>query len=254
MNNTFNKMSSLRAPYGCAKKTLGVFLISSLVMLGNYAMASDYTSSKTPEMQIIDTKSVFSQAVNNYFSGRNREALERYERLKNTDYAVYSAVPAAINLVALEQYSAAQKAFAEIKHSSIVRDREYSQLWELWLTAKQWKGSNKALNKELKRLVNTYTWQLSFEKSIAGLYAGQETVDSVFSTVTTFNADATLQQDARAEATFFAGGYLQNVKHDNAAAKQLFNDNLSKLNSVSLERPLIDRECASLNKLTHQNK
>ncbi|UTJ49481.1 hypothetical protein NLZ15_10890 [Atlantibacter subterranea] len=254
MNKAFNTVPSFRSPYGCMKKALSVMLVSSLAIFGHCALASEQTSNKPLATQVIDTKAIFSQAIDDYFSGRNREAQKGYERLGNTEYAAISAVPAAVNLVALGQYSEAQKAFANIKNSSSVRDREYAQLWDLWLTAKQWKGSDKELNKELKRLVYSQTWHLPFEKSIAGLYAGRETVDSVFSAVSAFNADAAQQQDARAEATFFAGGYLQNVKHNSASAKQLFNDNLSKLNSVSLERPFIDRECAPLNKLTRQSK
>lgn len=91
-------------------------------------------------------------------------------------------------------------------------------------------------------------------QSIAKLYVGQETIENVFNSVSTQGSDETLRKDALTEATFFAGGYLQNVKHDNAAALRLFNDNLNKLNSVSLERPFIDRECASLNKLAPQSK
>lgn len=254
MNKPLNEMSSTGSPCDCMKTLLGAILISSLAVFGHYAMASEPTSDKKSVINVADNKAIFNQAINDYFSGRNSEAKKGYERLNDTDYAAISAVPAAVNLVAMGQYSQAQKAFMDIKSSSSVRDREYAQLWDLWLTVKQWKGSDKELNKELKRLVYSQTWHLPFEKSIAGLYAGRETVDSVFSAVSAFNADAAQQQDARAEATFFAGGYLQNVKHNSASAKQLFNDNLNKLNSVSLERPFIDRECASLNKLTHQSK
>lgn len=253
MNEAFNTMSFLRSPYGGVKRSLGVMLISSLAIFGHYASAAGQDVNNTPQTQIIDAETIFTQAVNDYFAGRNQQASNGYERLSNTNYAAISAVPSAVNLVALEKYSEAKKAFAKIKSSANVRDREYAQLWELWLTAKQWKGSAKALDRELKRLAYSQSWHLPFEKTIAGLYAGRETVDSVFNAVSAFNADALQQQDARAEATFFAGGYLQNVKHNSASARQLFNDNLSKLNSVSLERPLIDRECAALNKLTHQS-
>ncbi|ECX8488451.1 helix-turn-helix transcriptional regulator [Salmonella enterica] len=74
----------------------------------------------------------------------------------------------------------------------------------------------------------------------------------IFPAASFLNANVVPLKDARTKATIFAGGYLQNVKHS-APAKQLFNDNLNKLNSVSLERPSIDRECASLNKLTHHS-
>ncbi|MCK7230000.1 hypothetical protein L8P27_19540 [Enterobacter asburiae] len=254
MYKTITTLSSLRSPYGRVKKALGVILIGLFVFFGQSAQAAETLNNKPAVVQDTDGTALFNQALDDYFSGRNHEAQLGFERLKKSRIAAVSAVPAAVNLVALGQYSDAQKAFADIKSNASVRDREYAQLWELWLTAKQWKGNDKALDKELKRLVYSQTWHLPYEKAIAGLYTGRETVDSVFSTVSAFNADPALQQDARAEATFFAGGYLQNVKHDSASAKQLFNDNLNKLNSVSLERPFIDRECASLNKLTHQSK
>lgn len=254
MKKAFNTLSSHHSPFNLVKQTLGAILISSIVFISNHAIASKYTVNSTTTAKVIDSKAVFNQAIEDYLSGRYKSAQAGYQQLKNTDYAAVSAVPTAINLVALKKYSQAKKAFGELKLGTDLRTREYAQLWELWLTAKQWKGSNKALNKELKRLVDTQTWHLPYEKSIAALYAGRESVESVFNAVSAFNADAVLQQDALTEATFFAGGYLQNVKRDSASARQLFNENLNKLYSVSLERPLIDRECASLNKLSIKSK
>lgn len=253
MNKTFNKLSSLCSLISCGRATLGFMLVGAFAIFGQGAHSAGLAENKVTA-SVIDSKLVFDQALNDYFAGRYSDAQKGYNRLKDTDYHGVSAVPAAINAIAQTQYSDAQKSFAEIKKGSSQRDKEYAQLWNLWLTAKQWKGSNEELNKELKRQVESQTWHLPFEKSIAGLYAGRETVESVFDAVSALTADAALHQDALTEATFFAGGYLQNVKHDNAAAKQLFNDNLNKLNSVSLERPLIDRECAALNKLIHQSK
>ncbi|MEJ8833120.1 hypothetical protein [Enterobacter cloacae] len=201
-----------------------------------------------------DAGAVFNQALNDYFTEHNREAKKGFERLASTKYADISAVPAAVNLVALGEFSQAKLAFVNLEKSSVVREKEYAQLWELWLTAKQWKGSRNALKKELQRLVNMQDWQPSYMKNIAKLYAGQGTIESVFNSISTQVLDEALRKDAFTEATFFAGGYLQNVKHDNAAAMQLFNGNLNKLNSVSLERPFIDRECAALNKLALQSK
>lgn len=254
MKETINTLSSMRAPFNRVKKTVGIMLIGTFIIFGNYSVASTQSLNTPVKISAPDNKAIFSQALADYFANRNNEAKIGYDRLKNTDYAAFSAVPIAMNLVALGQYSQAKKAFAELKRSENQRDKEYAQLWELWLTAKQWKGSDKDLKKELNRLVNAQIWHLPFEKSIAGLYAGRETVESVFDAVSAFNADAAQHQDALTEAIFFAGGYLQNVKHDNAAARQLFNDNLNKLNSVSLERPFIDRECAALNKLASQSK
>lgn len=254
MKKTFYILSSLRSPYGCVKKTLGVILIGSFILSGNYCLASVKAVDVAPSVKAINSKDIFNQAIDDYFAGRYTTAQAGYDRLKGTDYVALSAVPSAINFVAQDNFPEAKRIFSEIKASPNVRDREYAQLWELWLTAKQWSGSNKELNKELTRLVDSQTWHLPHEKALASLYAGRGTVDSVFSAVSAFDADAVQKQDAMTEATFFAGGYLQNVKHDNAAAKQLFNDNLNKLNSVSLERPLIDRDCAALNKLTHKSK
>ncbi|MDA3131171.1 hypothetical protein [Atlantibacter subterraneus] len=254
MNQASHESSSLRIKFGCVRTLLTALLISSCTLFCQDVLASNTANENTPGSIATDSKAVFERAVDDYFSGRYGEAKKAFGQLYETDYADASAVPAAVNLAAMGKYTSSLKAFGRIKKSTNVREKQYAQLWELWLTAKQWRGSNKELNKKLERLVSSQDWQPSYMQSIAKLYVGQETIENVFNSVSTQGSDETLRKDALTEATFFAGGYLQNVKHDNAAALRLFNDNLNKLNSVSLERPFIDRECASLNKLAPQSK
>ncbi|WP_313080568.1 hypothetical protein [Atlantibacter sp.] len=254
MNQTLETFSCLRPRINCVRNFFNIILIGSVAIFSNGAVASTPSNNMTTRNVVIDGKALFEQAVNDYFSGRYKEAKLEFNQLRKTDYAGVSAVPAAVNLVAMGQNANAQKAFSRIKKSTNVREKQYAQLWELWLTAKQWRGNDKDLNKKLIRLVNSQNWQPSYMQAIARLYAGQETIDSVFNSISSQGLDEALRKDALTEATFFAGGYLQNVKHDNAAARQLFNGNLNKLNSVSLERPFIDRECAALNKLASQSK
>ncbi|MEB0951060.1 hypothetical protein [Citrobacter sedlakii] len=254
MNRTINILPSFDTFSRCVEKLPGIILISASAIFGNYAYATSEAPRAIQEKDYFNGQVIFNQALDDYFADRNREAMKGFNRLKGTDYAQVSAVPYAINLVALGKYSQAKKSFSNLKNSTLVREREYAQLWELWLTAKEWKGSNILLGKTLQRLVSAQNWHPSYMQTIAGLYAGQETVENVFRAVDALSSDPALRKDAFTEATFFAGEYLQNVKHDSAAAKQLFNANLSKLNSVSLERPFIDRACATLNKHTHKSK
>ncbi len=254
MKQALYESSSLRLHIGCVRNVLNIILIGSCVIFSQGASASNFSNNSASTTVVVESKTTFEHAVDDYFAGRYGEAKKAFDKLRKTDYASVSAVPAAVNLAAMGNYSSAQKAFSRLTKSANVREKEYAQLWQLWLTAKKWRGSNKELNKKLERLVNAQDWQPSYMKNIAKLYAGQETIESVFNSISTQVLDEALRKDALTEATFFAGGYLQNVKHDNAAAMQLFNGNLNKLNSVSLERPFIDRECAALNKLALQSK
>lgn len=249
--NIFPKcLLSLDRPWCTFKIIVGV-IIGCCSLAGSNALASGlYTTPQYVSVQR-DSKAIYDQAVRDYFDGRNFDAKKRYESLSGTDYSAISAVPAAVNLIALGDYSQAKLAFINIQENSQSREREYAQLWELWITAKQWKGNRNALNQELQRLVNSHNWQSSYMHTIAGLYAGQETVENVFRVVAAINNDAAREKDAYTEATFFTGGYLQNVKHNGVAARKLFNSNLNELNRVSLERTLIEREIATLKKPIH---
>lgn len=254
MSLRLHSFPCLRLEYGYAWKLFNVIMIGFCIFIFPGAMVSAASNNSGASVSANDSKAVFEQAVADYFSGRYGQAQKRFNELRNTDYAAASAVPAAVNLVAMGKYTSAQQAFGQIQKSTNVREKEYAKLWELWLTAKLWRGSNKGLINKLNKLVAAHDWQPSYMQDIAKVYAGQENVEDLFNSLSTQGLDEASHKDAFTEATFFAGGYLQNVKHNNAAAMQLFNDNLNKLNSVSLERPFIDRECASLNKLTHHSK
>lgn len=191
--------------------------------------------------------SLFQQAVSNDLVGQHGEARKAYDALKNTDIAESIAVPSAVNLVALERFSEARRAFNALAKSPNTRDRDYAQLWQLWLTARRGTGNPQQLDKSLRDMAGGLQATASYQQEIINLYAGKGSVEAVFAAVSVMPDASELQRtDALTEATFFTSGYLRYVKHDSPAAKDLLQKKSHQLSSVSLEIPLITREKAAL--------
>ncbi|WP_347254698.1 hypothetical protein [Leminorella grimontii] len=247
--------SSCRKVFLAKKLFSYVMFAGFFVIHGHTAIAEQERAEPTISKEMGSThQQLFLDAINDDLSGRNKEARSIYDRLKISEMATVSAVPSAINYAALGQYDDAMKAFRMLSSSANARERDYARLWQLWLTAKQWKGTRAELTHNLKKQAVNYKWQLPYQQEIAQLYIGKGSEDSVFQSIENWNVEEAVKKDALTEATFFVGGYLQHVKQDIDRTRALFNANQSKLNSVSLERPFIDRECIALNKLTHQSK
>ncbi|TNV20479.1 hypothetical protein FH968_10780 [Buttiauxella sp. B2] len=198
--------------------------------------------SATPQTQE-NRIAMFNQAVANDLAGRPTAARRAYDTLKGTELDSQIAVPSAVNFVALGRFAEASKAFDALTLSPNVRDRDYARLWQLWLNART--GQKAHGNK--KDTVGAISLAQPNEQAIANLYTGKGSVEAVFSAVKAMSFTTELERsDALTEATFFTGTWLLYVKHDNAAAKNLFDQNRSQLNNVSLETPFITKEMAAL--------
>lgn len=201
------------------------------------------TASMTYEQRM----SLFQQAVSNDLVGRHSEARKTYDELKNSDISQIIAVPSAVNLVALDRFSEAHRAFNALTKSQNARDRDYARLWLLWLTARRGTGNPHQLEKSLRDMAGGLQATALYQQEIINLYAGKGGVDAVFAAVSAMPDASEIQRtDALTEATFFTSGYLRYVKHDSSAAKDLLQKKSHQLSSVSLEIPLITREKAAL--------
>ncbi|CAI1211180.1 hypothetical protein [Serratia fonticola] len=194
-----------------------------------------------------DSAALFQQAIADDLASRPMLARQAYDALKHSDMAVVAAVPSAINLVSLGQFGAARQAFDAVTASRDARERDYAHLWQLWLTARTYSGKPQALKKELARLATGMNVRSPSQQALIRLYAGKGSADAVFAAIAAMpNIDELQRRDALTEATFFTGGYLQFVAHNNKAALQLYKREQNQLNSTSLERPLINLIAATL--------
>ncbi|WMY73539.1 hypothetical protein RHD99_19120 [Buttiauxella selenatireducens] len=234
-----------------------VFILATNTVLQPVMASTDTTNSKVSEsLSVPQTKearvALFQQAVADDLAGRNSAARKAWDVLKNTDMAAQSAVPSAINLAALGKFDAASTAFDALTASSNTRESDYARLWQLWLTARTHVGKSAALKKELAILASGMNVSSPGQQALIRLYAGKGSTDAVFAAIAAMPGTDELQRrDALTEATFFTGGYLQFVTHDNKAALQLYEREQNHLNSTSLETPLINKAAATLQAAKH---
>lgn len=190
---------------------------------------------------------ILTQAINDDLAGVPQLARKGYDSLVNTSSASDAAVPSAINYVSLDKPDVALKAFQAIQLGGSVRDAQYARLWQARLLMQKNKGKTKPLIETLKPILTT-AWGSAHEKAIAALFIGQGSVDDIYSAIMDQeNQSAEQMRDAITESTFFAAGYLQFIKHDNAAANKLYQQYHLVFNRESLEAPLITREMKNLN-------
>ncbi|HBE9181140.1 TPA: hypothetical protein KNH08_004066 [Serratia fonticola] len=194
-----------------------------------------------------DRVALFQQAIADDLAARPERARQAYDALMGSDMAAQIAVPSAINLVALGQFKAARRSFDVLSASLDARESDYARLWQLWLTARTYTGKSSALKKELAQMATGMNLRSPSQQALVRLYAGKGSIDAAFAAIAAMPGTDELQRrDALTEATFFTGGYLQYVAHDNKAALQLYEREKSQLNSTSLERPLINLTAATL--------
>ena len=187
---------------------------------------------------------LYQQAVQLDLNGQHMLARKHYDALKNREIVKLSAVPSAINHAALNNYQLAQKAFSALEKSTDTRDREYAQLWTLWLTARQWNGSKNDLIKQNKRYVESHSWNLPWEKLIAQMYTNEVSPEALMVLVNSGNIPIKIKNDALTESLFFATGYLKYVEGNSIQATMLFNKYKSFINATSLESQLLFRQHA----------
>lgn len=189
---------------------------------------------------------IFEQALLDDAQGLHVQAREGYDHLLTGTLAKAAAVPSAVNLVALGRFTQARIAFAQLNNCHDAYTAGYSQLWQLWLLARTQKGKSAALRGKIARAATEVKPATPQQRALAELYAGNGSVDAVFAAIDGMDFLNPLQRrDARTEAAFFAGGYLQYVRLDAPSALRLYRQELSQP-SVSIERPLIEKALAKL--------
>lgn len=247
-----------------AKVFISIPLLASVVLF-NSAKASEEkkhpdltppyaTEASQAALTAADAKMVYQQAVLDDLAGRPAQARKGYDAIAQFSLPDM-AVPSAVNYVALGDLAQARTAFTTLAGSTDSREADYAQLWNIWLMARTSRTNKEALQQQLLKQVMQYQWHSHYEQAVADLYSGSGSLNAIYAAVEEIPLDQVIKkQDALTETTFFAAGYLQYVNKDNQAALKLIDSNQAKLSSLSLERPLIDRERASLEKLINNVK
>ncbi|WP_190833725.1 hypothetical protein [Pseudomonas sp. JM0905a] len=193
-----------------------------------------------------DPSVVFERAMLDDAFGEHGKARAGYDQVQMGPLATAAAVPSAANLVALGRFTQARKAFAQLATSQDAYTAGYSQLWQLWLTARTQKGQAAALGAKLAKAAVHVKAATPQQRALAELYAGKGSVEAVFSAIDSMGlVDPLQRRDAYAEAAFFAGGYQQYVRRDYPAAMRLYQQELSHP-GASIERPLLKQALARL--------
>ncbi|MCD1125898.1 hypothetical protein LPW36_07750 [Jinshanibacter sp. LJY008] len=213
---------------------------------------SDTTPSSLVQKSLVDRELLFQQAVTDDLAGHHLEARKLYDALKSTDLDEQIAVPSAINLAALTQYQASLKEFDALALSHDVRVSDYAHLWQLWLTARIHTGDIVALKEKLTHMASGMKVSSPSQQALVRLYSGDGDINTVLIAIKAMSCTDELQcRDARTVATFFIGGYLQFVEHDDKAALQWYEHQQNELNNTSLETPLIFQTITSLKAVKH---
>jgi tetratricopeptide (TPR) repeat protein len=189
---------------------------------------------------------IFEQALLDDAQGRHAQARQGYDHLQDGPLAKAVAVPSAVNLVAVGQFRQARQAFKQLGSGQDPYVAGYAQLWQLWLMARTGKGGSAIQQVKLAEAASRLHAASPQQQAIGRLYAGEGSVEAVFAAIDSMNlADPLQRRDARSEAAFFAGGYLQYVRRDYPAALRLYRQELSQP-GASIERPLLEKALAAL--------
>ncbi|PWK29729.1 hypothetical protein [Pseudomonas sp. OV226] len=192
-----------------------------------------------------ESAAILKLAVLNDATDHHEKARVLYDLLRSDEFNQNASVSSAVNLAVLGRYDEAKTAFTTIVSKGDVRAATYAQFWQLWLTAKTFKGSVTALQKELEEKVSHLKPQTAYQQKLVDVYAGIGSVDSVFAEIAKLTFDERSRRDARVEMAFFAGGYLEFVHKDLIGAKQLYVRELP-WSSESIERPLLEQAINAL--------
>ena len=193
-----------------------------------------------------DLRVSFEQALVDDVSGHYQDARKRYDLLRGTSIWPKAAVPSAVNLALLGRFDDARVAFVELSGSADASEAGYAQLWQLWLDARTWHGDPATLREKLARSTVGLQAGDAVQQALLNLFAGQGSVDAVFAAIEASTPDNSLRRrDARTEAAFFAGGYVQYVLRETASAQRLYLRELSQ-STASVERPMIQQSIRAL--------
>ncbi len=217
------------------------------MLIGPMGIGATNAFSQTHSSVQVAPQVSYTQALADDTSGRHEQARQLFDALSSTELKTVSAVPSAVNLVLLERYADARKAFGVIASSAIPRDAAYAQVWQLWLTARTWQGEPEELRKQLKVQTRSLKGKDPVHQALIDLYAGQGRAEAVFTAINAMSIADADRRDLRAESAFFAGGFAQYVVNDQAAALRLYQREYANANE-SLERPLLERAIAELSR------
>lgn len=215
---------------GCA--LAAAFLV---IYLSPAAWASD-AAALGPEQ----LRSVLGQALADDHAGDHQRARAWFDALEGTSLASESAVPSAVNLVALGRFDEARKVFGRIASVGNSRDTAYAQLSLLGLTARTWPGKPAVLRRQLATQAAGLRGNDLLHQRLFDLYAGKASVEQVLDIAQAMGGDQVAIEDRLAEAGYYVGIWQQYVAKNPAAAMRLYRQALAHA-SVSIERPLIEQ-------------
>lgn len=210
---------------------VGLFLL----YLSSVAWAGD-----TPHLRPDQLRSVFTQALADDGAGEHQRARAWYDALQGTELAAESAVPSAVNLVALGHYNDARKAFGAIASTGSARDAAYAQLSLLALTARTWTGDSADLRKQLATQAEGLRGNDLLHQRLFDLYAGKASIEQAMDVAQAMGGSESALNDRLAETGYFAGLWQQYVQRDSAAAQRLYQQALARA-AASIERPLLEQ-------------
>lgn len=220
-------------------------LFLSIMLIGPLCVGSTNAFSQKQSSVQIAPQASYAQALADDSSGRHEQARKLFDALSSTELKAHSAVPSAVNLVLLERYADAHKAFSTLANSANPREAAYAQVWQLWLSARTWQGKPNDLRKHLKAQAHGLKGRDPMRQALIDLYAGKGSAEKVFTAIESMSVANAARRDLRAESAFFAGGYTQYVADDQAAALRLYQREYVN-SSASLERPLLERAIREL--------
>jgi hypothetical protein len=190
-------------------------------------------------------QAILTQAIADDAAGQHEQAHKWFAALAGTELQGESAMPAAVNLVLLERFDDARKAFGAIASGTDRKAASYAQFWQLWLSARTWRGSPADLRRQLAVQARALRATDPAHQALARLYAGQGDAQAVFTAIDAMTLDDATRRDLRAECAFFAGSWAQYVAGDKPAARHLYQRELVNAGD-SLERPLLQQALAEL--------
>lgn len=241
MNLKLNRLKNIEVSSAIAA---GVLLLFSG---GIYVFAAPVAPEFAGNIASLTPDVIFKKALQDDLSGRQELARKEYDSLKNTPLVAVSAVPSAVNLVALKRFDDAKSALSLIQHGANKHDASYARLWQLWLIAHNQTQSKELMKSQLVKTAKDYKADSAVRQEIINLYAGKGNVEKVFTAISSDTSLSEFQRrDATTEATFFAGSYLRYVAGDIPAARKLYQEKAELLNPVSLENTFITQEMTAL--------